>query len=396
MKILVIGGLDISLLNFRGALLQAMRNSGHDVSAAAPSGTSNVPEKLSAMGVHFVPVPLARTGLNPWADALSLLRLKSLIRRKQPDLVLSYTIKPVIYGSLAASWAGVPRIYALITGLGAAFCTGGLKGRFLRFIAVKMYRLSLARCTKVLVQNKEIAELFIREGIVVADKVIIVPGSGVDIAHFSSSPLPDSPLVFLLLARMLRDKGVEEFVAAARLVKKEIPQARFLLVGDIDPNPAAISAKQLDQWNQEGVVEYRPAIADVRPLLCACSVYVLPSYHEGLPRSVLEAMSTGRPIITTDTIGCRETIFEAKPGEISGQGIKRGLNGFLVPVRRVEPLAAVMIQLARDRAMAVAMGRASRIIAEQYLNTQLVNQQMLKAMNLVLTPTNGSLPAPHL
>ena len=326
MKILVIGGLDISLLNFRGALLQAMRNSGHEVSAAAPSGTSDVPEKLRAMGVHFVPVPLARTGLNPWADALSLLRLKSLIRRKQPDLVLSYTIKPVIYGSLAASWAGVPRIYALITGLGAAFYTGGPKGRFLRFIAVKMYRLSLARCTTVLVQNEEIAELFIREGIVAADKVIIVPGSGVDTAHFSSSPLPDSPLVFLLLARMLRDKGVEEFVAAARLVKKEIPQARFLLVGDIDPNPAAISSKQLDQWNQQGVVEYRRAIADVRPVLSACSVYVLPSYHEGLPRSVLEAMSTGRPIITTDTIGCRETIFEAKSGEISGQGIKRGLN----------------------------------------------------------------------
>jgi glycosyltransferase involved in cell wall biosynthesis len=181
---------------------------------------------------------------------------------------------------------------------------------------------------------------------------------------------------------MLRDKGVEEYVAAARLVKKEMPQARFLLVGDTDPNPAAISERKLDQWNREGVVEYHPAIADIRPLLANCTVYVLPSYHEGLPRSVLEAMAVGRPIITTDTIGCRETIFEAMPSESLGQGIKRGLNGFLVPVRGVEPLAAVMKQLANDRPMAVAMGQESRAIAEKFFDARLINDLMLKAMNL--------------
>ncbi|MBI2814384.1 MAG: glycosyltransferase family 4 protein [Opitutae bacterium] len=377
---LVLGGYDESLVNFRGPLLRAMVKAGHTVIGVAPTETPGVPQALSEMGVRFVPVALARAGLNPLADLLSLLRLKALFRRERPDVVLSYTIKPVIYGSLAASWSGVPRIYALITGLGAAFHTAGIKGRLLRFIAAQMYRLALKRCTKVLVQNQEIADLFVKEGIVDAWRMMVVPGSGVDTAHFAFIPPRAGPPVFLLLARMLRDKGVEEYVAAARLVKKQLPRARFLLVGNTDPNPAAISKEQLNQWNQEGAVEYRSAVSDVRPLLTDCSIYVLPSYHEGMPRSVLEAMAMGRPVITTNTIGCRDMVFEAGPPDVDG--VKWGNNGALVPVREDECLAVAMLRLARDPGLAVRMGQQGRLLAERFFDVNQVNARMMSEMNI--------------
>jgi glycosyltransferase involved in cell wall biosynthesis len=380
--VLVLGGTDGSLLNFRGSLLRALVQAGANVIAAAPGDTPGVAQRLASMGVRFEPIALARAGLNPIADGLSFVRLIRLFRRTRPDVVLSYTIKPVIYGSLAAKWVGVRSVYALITGLGAAFHTGGFRGRVLRLVAVTLYRIALKRCTKVFVQNKDIAELFIREGIVSAGKLVVVPGSGVNTQHFDFVQTPLGPPVFLLLARMLHDKGINEFVAAARLVKERLPEARFLLVGDTDPNPAAISREQLRQWSEEGVIEFQSAVSDVRPLLRSCTVYALPSYHEGLPRSVLEAMAVGRPIITTDTIGCRETIFEAASDIEIGPEIKRGLNGFLVPVRSVTPLAAVMLFLANDPALVAVMGRQSRSIAVKEFDVHRVNKLMLKTMNL--------------
>lgn len=310
--------------------------------AAAPSENAEVPQKLAEMGERFTPVALARAGLNPLADARSLFLLKNLFQRERPDVVPSYTIKPVIYGSLAASWVGVPSIYAFIKGLRTAFHTSGIKGRMLRFIAVRLYRLALNRCTKLFVLNKDIAELFISEQIAHSDKVVIVPDSGIDTDYFTFGSLPEGPPVFLYLGRWLRDKGLTEFVAAARPVKAKRPEARFMLVGDINPNPASFSEAVVESWQREGLVERYRFQSDVRPYLHSCTIYVLPSYHEGLPRSVLEAMAVGRPVITTDTIGCRETIINAVHCNKSGMGIKRGRNGFLVPVRSVEPLAVVM------------------------------------------------------
>jgi len=379
-KVFVFGGVATSLVNFRGPLLREMCQTGHEVTALAPQNTGDVATSLAAIGVRYLPVTLARAGLNPFADMLSFLSLKRIFRQERPDVLLSYTIKPVIYGSLAAKWTDVPSIFALITGLGASFYTKGVKGRLLRFIAVTMYRLALARCTRVLVQNEDIAELFIRESILPAEKIVVVPGSGVDTEHFAYCPNAKGPPVFLLLARMLWDKGVEEYVAAARLTKKQLPEARFLLVGDIDPNPSAICAEQLRRWNEEGVVEYRSAVLDVRPMLAACSVYVLPSYHEGMPRSVLEAMSTGRAVITTDTIGCRETVINA--GQADAEGIRVGENGLLIPVQSVAPLAAAMIRLARDVGLRESMGRRGREIAEQQFDVHRINEMMLREMNL--------------
>jgi glycosyltransferase involved in cell wall biosynthesis len=378
--VLVFGGFDQSLLNFRGPLLRSIVASGHKVVGLAPVETSGVREGLAKIGVRFVPIKLARAGLNPLVDFSALLRLIAVFRRERPDVVMSYTIKPVIYGSLAARFARIPRIYALITGLGAAFFTPGLKGRLMRLVAVMMYRASLAGCTKVFVQNQEIADLFIREGIAPTNRIVLVPGSGVDTGHFAFRPMPKEPAVFLLLARMLRDKGVGEYVAAARLVKKQIPQARFLLVGDTDPNPAAISKEQLNQWNAEGVVEYRSAVSDVRPLLSECSTYVFPSYHEGMPRSVLEAMATGRPVITTSAIGCRDLVFDFAPPD--SEGVQWGLNGGFVPVRAVESLAAAMVRLGRNPETAEKMGRNGRQLVERFFDVNLVNQIMLREMEI--------------
>lgn len=377
---MLVAGFDRSLLNFRGPLLQALHRAGYDVIAAAPSESSDVPAALLDMGIRFQPVSIERAGLNPIADVMSLRRLRALFERERPEVILSYTIKPVIYGSLAAGQAKVPRIYALITGLGAAYHSSGVKGFILKETATQLYRLALKRCTKIFVQNQDIANLFQRRHITSSQKLIVVPGSGIDVGHYAAADFVTGRPVFLVLARMLRDKGIAEYVAAAKIVKLHEPAARFLLVGDTDSNPAAISAEQLAKWNTDGVVEYRPSVSDVRPLLAACSVYVLPSYHEGMPRSVLEAMATGRPVITTDTIGCRETIINAGPAD--QQGIRVGENGLLVPVARVEPLAAAMLKLLKDCELSARMGRRGRQIAEERFDVHKINFQMMQAMNL--------------
>lgn len=381
MKVLILAGYDRSLINFRAPLIRDLCAAGCEVVTAAPPENGDVPARIAALGARFVGVELSRAGLNPLADYATYRRLLALFRSEKPDLLLSYTIKPVIYGSLAASRENVPSVYALITGLGAAFHTSGIRGRAFRFMAVFLYRLALRRCTRVLAQNKDIAELFIRDGIVTEDKISVVPGSGVDTTNFAFSVLPERPPVFLYLGRLLRDKGIAELVAATRLLKASHPEVRVLLVGDIDPNPASFSAAEVAAWQNEGIVAHIGYQADVRPYLRDCTAFVLPSYHEGLPRSVLEAMSTGRPIITTDAMGCRETVFEAaEAAPLSG--IKRGINGFLVPVRSVEPLATAMKMLVQDRDMAAAMGRESRTLVERHFTVELINNLMLKAMGL--------------
>ncbi len=382
MKVLVLTGHDWALLNYRGPLLRAMVAAGHEVLAAAPAENPAVIAQFSALGIRFVPVPLARAGLNPVRDLYSLVALRKMLRREQPDVLLSYAIKSVIYGSIAARWAGVPHIYALIVGLGASFHTAGLKGRMLRRLAIQMYRMGCSCCERVFVQNPEIRDLFGREGIAAVEKVTVVAGSGVDTQYFPCSPVPSGPPVFLYVGRLLRDKGVGEFIEAARRVKPQLRDARFVLVGDTDRNPASFSSAQVDAWRRKGLVEAHGFAEDVRPYLHACTIFVLPSYHEGVPRSVLEAMAVGRAIITTDTIGCRETIREPASGEVIFPGVQRGRNGLLVPVRASEPLAAAMLWLANRPDVSKAMARESRALAETVFDVRNVNQMMLSGMRL--------------
>lgn len=379
--VLVLGGYDRSLLNFRGPLLRALVSTGHSVIAAAPAESADVPVELGKMGVRFVPILLDRTGLNPVADGITLLRLHALFLRERPDVVLSYTIKPVIYGSLAAAFAHVPYIYGLVEGLGVAFNTPGWKGRILKSVASGLYRLALRRCEATFVVNQDIKALFVRTKTLDSRNIVVLPGTGIDLEHFTYCPPADKAPVFLYLGRLLRDKGLAEFVLAARQVKSKIAAARFLIVGDFDANPASFSAAEVQAWECDGIIERFGFQSDVRPFLRACTAYVLPSYHEGLPRSVLEAMSTGRCIITTDAMGCREMIFGLNP--CAKDGVYSGENGLMVPSRTVDPLAAAMLRVARNPAAAAQMGCRGRDIAEKVFDVRLVNQKMLQAMRLV-------------
>lgn len=368
-RVVVFGSFPESLLNFRGAMLEAMVKAGHDVHAISPPAEPELVASLSAMGVTHHAVSLSRTGLNPFRDVISLLALVRMLRKLRPDCLLSYTIKPVVYGGIAARLAGVP-FYAMITGLGYVFSGAGLKGKILSTIVGFLYRMGLRRAKNVLFQNQDNLRFFQNRGLLNdPQQAVLINGSGVDLDHFSVEPLPTEPN-FLMIARLLHDKGVVEYVDAARQVRKQYPSAKFRLAGWIDDNPAAISQSELDGWIEAGTIEYLGRLDDVRPALADCAIYVLPSHHEGLPRTVIEAMSVGRPIITTDAPGCRDTVTEGK-------------NGFLVPVRDSSALANAMMQFIDKVELISSMAKTSREIAEERFDVHKVNQVILKTMRLI-------------
>lgn len=370
-KFLTIASLAESLVNFRGPLLAALQAKGMHVHVAAPNlpESSPIRQQLQALGYVVHSVPMRRTGTNPLADAFTLWQLWRLMRRIRPAHVLGYTIKPVIYGCLAAWLAGVPRRFALITGLGYAFQgQAGARGG-LRALVQRLYGLVLRRTHKVFFQNPDDQALFRSLGLSPpATPSCVVNGSGVDVAAFSVAPLPAEPH-FLLIARLLGDKGVREYAQAAQRVKTLYPQAEFSLVGWLDENPDAIAQAELDGWVQAGTLDFLGRLSDVRPAIAACSVYVLPSYREGTPRTVLEAMAMGRAVITTDAPGCRETVVD-------------GDNGFLVPVKSVDALADAMARFIIDPTLAARMGQRGRQMAEDKYDVHKVNAVMLKEMGL--------------
>lgn len=372
MKFLLIAGFADSILQFRGALLDALRAQGLDVHVAAPGLAPGSPMRgeLEARGMTAHDIPLRRTGMNPAADLLSLAALWRLMRRVRPHYTLGYTIKPVIYGSLAAWLARVPRRYALITGLGYAFQGEGQSGRkLLRSIAQELYRLGLGKTHATFFQNPDDEALFRELGILSPAQVShVVNGSGVDLDRYRFAP-PPAATHFLLIARLLGDKGVREYAAAAARLRAAHPECVFSLAGWIDDNPDAISEGELQEWISSGAIQYLGRLSDVRPAIAACGVYVLPSYREGTPRTVLEAMAMGRAIITTDAPGCRQTVEE-------------GGNGHLVPPRSVDGLMQAMEALRQAPARVQAMGRRSRAIAEEKYDVHKINADMLQKMGM--------------
>ena len=374
MKFLLIAGYADSLLNFRGPLLDALKAAGLEVYVAAPDlKDGSIKHALESKGIIVHDIPLQRTGLNPVSDAVSFFNLWRLMRSIRPDYVLGYTIKPVIYGSLAAWVARVPQRYALITGLGYAFDDTGQSGarKSIRVLAQRLYLSALKRTHKVFFQNPDDKDLFRSIGILKRDvPSCVVNGSGVDVAAFDVAPMPAAPIRFLLIARLLGAKGIREYAEAARHIRTRYPEVGFDLVGWIDENPDSITQQELDGWITEGIVQFHGKLSDVKPAIADCSVYVLPSYREGTPRTVLEAMAMGRPIITTDAPGCRETVTD-------------GDNGFLVPVKSVDDLISAMEKFINQPELITAMGKRSRIIAEEKYDVHKVNAVMLKEMGIL-------------
>jgi glycosyltransferase involved in cell wall biosynthesis len=368
-RIVVLASLAESLISFRGPLLHALVARGHEVITCAPEPSPAIVEKLGAAGVICRQIPLDRQGLTPRRDLTTLAALVLLLRKLQPDIVLSYTIKPVIYGMLAARLAGVPQRYAMITGVGYAFMGRSFKHRLTAAAALPLYRTSLAGAQRVFFQNPDDRALFERLRLIRRpEQVEMINGSGVDLEAFRPAPLPEHPS-FLLLARLLEDKGIREYAAAARIVRTRYPGVAFRLAGWFDDNPAALRRRELESWTAEGVIEFLGRLDDVRPAIAACAVYVLPSYREGTPRTVLEAMAMGRPIITTDAPGCRESV-------------RPDVNGYLVPVGDVRLLARAMERFLEQPELISTMGRASRELAVEKYDVHKVNAVILRAMGL--------------
>lgn len=368
-KIVIISQYSPSLINFRGDLIRAMVELGHEVICLGPEAGFEQP--LQELGADYRQISLHRTGLNPLKDVKTLFSLRKVLKEIKPDIVFSYTVKPIVYGSIAAHMAGVRQMYAMITGLGYVFIGQTFKQRLLTQIVAFLYRRGLKYNQVVFFQNPDDLHLFVSKSIVPKTaKPVLVNGSGVNIEKFAFAPPKLSPVTFLLIARLIKDKGILEYVESARLLKQKYPDARFQLLGPLDINPAAITQEQLERWSKEGIIEYLGKTNDVRPYIADASVFVLPSYREGTPRSVLEAMSMGRPIITTDAPGCRETVIDGK-------------NGFLVPVKDVDALKSAMEKFIQKPDLISQMGKQSRIIAEEKYDVRKVNRAILQEMGLL-------------
>ena len=374
-KFLLIAGFADSLINFRWDLICALQAKGLEVHVAAPeiSSSPTTLEKLRNNGVFAHDVPMQRTGTNPIEDFKTLIALRQLMQQVRPDYVMAYTIKPVIYGMLAAASTGVPNRAALITGLGYAFqdSEGSTKQNLIRRVTRQLYARALSAADLTFFQNEDDQKLFTDLGIIrPGQNTVVVNGSGVNTEKFSPQPLPEGDEVhFLLIGRLLKDKGVREYVEAARRVKQQYPQAVFNLVGFLDSNPSSVTQQELDQWVNEGTVKFWGKLSDVRPAINACHVFVLPSYREGTPRTVLEAMATGRAIITTDAPGCRQTV-------------ENGYNGWLVPVQSAEKFVEAMERFLSEPALIQQMGQASLEIARNKYDVNIINDFMLNQLKI--------------
>jgi glycosyltransferase involved in cell wall biosynthesis len=369
--IVVLGAQPEYLSGLRGPMIRDFLAAGHRVTAIGAEDIPHVRADLERWGARYVVVPIRRAGINPIADFRAIFSLYRVLRALRPDIVFAYTLKPVVYGMPIAWLAGVRRRFAMIAGRGFAFHAGNERRRRLaRFLASLTYRLGLRFANGVLFHNDDDWRFFREMRLIPAhSRARRIHGSGVDLDHYRPTPLPDGPIVFLMISRLIADKGVREYVEAARRLKQSYPDAVFRLVGPPDPSPNGIPDEEIRRWREDGVIDYRGPVTDVRPVIAACHVYVLPSYGEGLPRSVLEAMAAGRPIVTTDVPGCRDTVA---PGE----------TGYLVRVRDSEALAAAMESFLREPAKIEAMGAAGLRLVRELFDVRKVNRSIIEFMDL--------------
>lgn len=348
--IVVCANLAWNLVNFRAGLIASLIADGFRVIAVAPPDPA-MEARLIALGCTFAPAPIDAMGLSPWRDLATLQAFRRILREHRPAAWLSWTIKPNVYGALAARALGIPAI-PNVSGLGTAFIRRGL----LTALARQLYRAGFARAPTVFFQNADDRDLFVAGRLVRPKQARLLPGSGIDPAEWApcdwSRPAPRR---FLMLARVVADKGVREYAAAARIVRRRWPDARFVLMGPLEvANRTALPAAEVRGWEAEGVLEYHPPVDDVRPAIAAADFVVLPSYREGLSRVLLEAAALGRPIVASDVPGCRDIVRD-------------GENGYLCAPRDAAALAAALDRAAAtDDADWARMARAGRerVIAE--------------------------------
>jgi glycosyltransferase involved in cell wall biosynthesis len=365
---LIVANTSWYLHNFRAPFIRELQARNIEVVALAPR--DEWAEKFEALGVRFVEVPMSRRGLNPLVDMGLLARFQRVYRREKPDFVFHNTIKPVIYGSIAARSAGIECVVNMIPGLGFVFIGKNALNRILRPLVKTMYRAALGGSHRVFFQNQDDLEYFVSGGLVKRSRAVLTWGSGVDLDRFNvvERSADNDDCTFLFVGRLLRDKGLGEFVEAAKVMKSRHPATRFLLLGRLDPgNPAGVDASAVEEWERNGYTEYLGELPDVRPVLAKADVVVLPSYREGVPKALLEAMAMGKPIITTDAPGCRETVVE-------------GRNGILVLPRDAPGLIAAMEKLVQEPDVRIRMGTEGRKVAIERFDVKSVNAILLDAL----------------
>ena len=366
MKIMINSGRISPFFSTRLQLLNHIKESEYDVTLGG-FDTSCV-DKCREWGADFAEIPFARAGMNPLQDAKTLKAYYRVMKAGHFDVVHSYTAKPNIYGSIAAKWAGVKKIYPTVNGLGYAFTGNSTKNKLVRAVICVLYKWAFSGATKVFFQNSDDAAELVRRGVLPEEKCVVIAGSGIDLNTFPYSDTYEES-TFFLATRLLVTKGVRTYFEAAKKVKSVHPEAKFYLAGSLDPNPDGIKEDELNQDVQDGTVEYLGVVKDMPAALKKYAAFVLPSYYrEGVPHAILEAMSTGRAIITTNAPGCKETI--------------NGKNGFLIEPRNSEQLAEKMIWMIEHPEEVKQMGVESRKYAEEKFDVEKVNRVMLETMGI--------------
>lgn len=362
MKILLVYNTAEYLLRFRKELIRALQKSGASVHALTPHD-QYVPE-LQALGVTWHEWDLRGHSINPIKELISFWDVCRKMRRIAPDAVCNFTIKPLIYSSIAAKIFSKAKIVSMITGMGALFASGSVKGHLLRSIVLPVYKLAGKFNDHIVFQNGDDRQDFLDWGICGADKSVVTKGSGVDLHRFSYVSPAEFSGRFILISRLLKDKGIEQFVEASTLVRKTYPDARFLIAGPFVDSEGGVRREKMAQWVEQGLIEYLGELSDVRPAIAAADVYVLPTYYpEGIPRTILEAMALGRPVVTTDWRGCREAVVN-------------GECGWLVQPTSATSLSQALLRFLSDPSLAARMGRQARARAEQEFDVQVVTQRV--------------------
>ncbi|MGO3131102.1 MAG: glycosyltransferase family 4 protein [Alcaligenes sp.] len=351
-------------LSHRLPLALAAKKEGYDVHVATMDGPAVA--EIERNGLQHHALPMTRSGTNPLQELQTIWALWRLFRRERPELVHAVTIKPVLYGGIAARLAGVPGFLAAVSGLGYVFTKRDKSVDPVRWIALQLYRMALGHSnSRVIFQNSSDRDVLLEDRVVKRDQCILIRGSGVDLNEFQALPEPEGPPVALMVSRLLVDKGVREFVEAARISAAQGSSVKWVVAGSPDPgNPASISDQEWQSWQQQGVVECLGERSDIAQLYAQAHIAVLPSYREGLPKSLVEAAACGRAVVTTDVPGCRDAI-------------EPGVTGVLVPVRNAHALATAVMELGEDAARRQTMGEASRRLAEEAFDIERISQAHL-------------------
>ena len=366
MNILINSGRTVPFLTTRRRLIESIIRKGHNVIL---TGYEKGYEKdIKEMGASFIAVPLNRAGFNPFSDLRLCFRYYRIIKKYQIDVVHSYTIKPNIYGSIAAGIAGLKKIYPTLNGVGFAFSGTGFKARLSNVIASGLYWITFKLSDRVLFHNNDDVDLMVRSRLISRTKCTVTLGSGIDMDFFPKRK-PPRDVSFLLISRLLKAKGVFEFLQAARIVKTSYPNLRFQLIGPPDPNPSGIDLDDIQEYIEDNTVNYLGSQKDVRPFLENSMVFVLPSYREGVPHTVLEAMATGRAILTTNVPGCKETVIHGK-------------NGLLVPSTNVEQLADAMLWMIENPERVMSMCEQSYLLAMKSFEVTKTNAIIEKTIGI--------------